>query len=160
MNNVNSTTQTRDISVEEWRALIAEGFDLPIRIQLRGHSMHPLIRYQKDYVTIQAVSRPLRKGDIVLFQRADGQYVVHRIWKLNAQIISFGDNCSAPDAPIPPERVLGLVTYVHRKHHTIHVDTPIWRMLGRIWSALRPLRNIAHRLLGPVKRAAIRLLRR
>lgn len=161
MTEIKEASQTQQISVAAWYALTKDGIDLPIRIQLYGHSMHPLIRYRQDQVTIRACSRPLRKGDIVLFQRSDNRYVVHRVQSLtDTAVQTIGDNCSAPDAPIAPEMVLGLVTHVHRGNRTLHVDTRRWRTLGRIWIALQPLRITTRRVLGPVKRAIRNCFRR
>lgn len=148
------SVNTREISIEAWHALTIEGIDLPVHIQLYGHSMHPLIRFRQDYVTIRPVSRSLLPGDIVLFQRGDGRYVVHRVWKLRRQTVqTLGDHCMAPDEPIPAADVLGLVTHIQRGAHTFCVDTPFWRAAGRLRSASMPLRRAARRLLRPVKQA-------
>lgn len=154
-------TGTRAISIEAWRALTTEGIDLPVHIQLYGHSMHPLIRFRQDYVTIRPVRRALLPGDIVLFQREDGRYVVHRVWKLRGQTVqTLGDHCINPDEPIQAADVLGLVTHIQRGAHNFCVDTTFWRTAGRLWSASMPLRRTAGRVLGPVKQAVKKFIRR
>ena len=152
MSQTENRTGIRSISVEMWHSLTREGTDLPVTIQLQGSSMHPLIRIRRDHVTIRPIRRLLIRGDIVLFRRPDGVYVVHRIWKiLSGTVQTLGDNCDRPDAPIPCDQVLGLVTHVTRGKRTFCVDTPFWRFLGRRWSSLLPLRQVRRRLSGSLK---------
>ena len=142
-NGIRHQSGTRTISVELWHELTRDGADVPVRIQLQGYSMCPLIRCRRDYVTIRPVFRPLIRGDIVLFRRPDGVYAAHRVWKLSENTIqTLGDNCYDPDAPVAAGDVLGLVTHVTRGERTFCVDTPIWRFLGRCWSSLLPLHRI------------------
>ena len=139
---------TRTISVEMWHELTREGADMPVRIQLQGHSMRPLIRCRRDYVTIRPIRRELKRGDIVLFRRPDGIYVTHRLWKLRGDMVqTLGDNCLDPDNPVRRDAVLGLVTHVTRGTRTFCVDTPVWRFLGRCWSFLQPLHRL--RMMAP-----------
>lgn len=134
--------QTFEISIAEWHQLAAGGAAPALRVPLIGHSMQPLVRKMRDIVTILPVSRPLRKGDIVLFRRADGVYVVHRLIRIEKDAVqTLGDNCPRPDAPLPISEVLGIVTHVQRGKRTLHVDTPSWRWAGRLWSAILPVRN-------------------
>jgi hypothetical protein len=139
-----SCMQKIEISIDEWSNLIKEGATPLVRISLNGVSMQPLIRRQRDIVTIVPLFRELKIGDIVLFQRADGAYVVHRLQKkFTDSVQTLGDNCSFADSPISIHSVLGIITHVSRGKHTIHVDTPFARFLGRMWMCFRPIRNIA-----------------
>ena len=55
------------ISVPEWHKMAQQGDAPPVRIQLNGSSMEPLIRIRKDYVTIVHMEGSPGIGDIVLF---------------------------------------------------------------------------------------------
>ena len=46
-----------------------------------GDSMFPIIR-ARDLLIIEAVKHPLRVGDVPLYKRDSGQYVLHRIIKV------------------------------------------------------------------------------
>lgn len=132
----------RTLSVEGWRSLAGEGVDIPIQICLAGESMRPLIRKGKDPVTILPLHRPPKRGDVVLFADDRGRYVVHRVWKVGAGVvITLGDHCDAPDAPMPPEQIWGLVTEVRRNGRRIPLDNGAARLLGRLWMDLLPLRR-------------------
>lgn len=135
-------TQKRTLSVEGWHTLSREGTDIPIQICLAGESMRPLIRKGKDPVTILPLRRPPKRGDVVLFADSRGRYVVHRVWKVGQGIvITLGDHCDAPDAPLTQEQIWGLVTEVRRKGRRIPLDNAVGRLLGRLWMDLLPLRR-------------------
>ena len=58
-----------------------------------GISMYPLLRQRKDSVHIVKIDSPLKKNDVILYQRDSGQYVLHRIIKIkNSNYIICGDN--------------------------------------------------------------------
>ena len=58
-------------------ALIAEGRE--VTVPVRGGSMNPFLVDNRDCVLLVPVPVRLRRGDIVLFGRSSGQYVLHRI---------------------------------------------------------------------------------
>lgn len=58
-------------------ALIAEGRE--VTVPVRGGSMNPFLVDNRDCVLLVPVPERLRRGDIVLFRRSSGQYVLHRI---------------------------------------------------------------------------------
>ena len=58
---------TKSISIPEWHRLAEKGMALPVRIQLNGGSMSPLIRMNCDYVTVGPLNETPATGDIVLF---------------------------------------------------------------------------------------------
>lgn len=131
------------LSVEQWRVLTQEGMNIPVRIRLAGNSMWPLIRIDRDHVTVVPLRRPLQRGDIVLFADDAGRYVVHRVWKLDEDcVITLGDHCVVPDAPLRHDQVWGLVTKLERGSHVIDLDTPAARLYGRFWMGTLPLRRV------------------
>ena len=157
-------TITRSIPMETWCNLAREGAAPPVTICLEGDSMRPLIRRGRDPVTIIPVNRPLKRGDVVLFQLGS-RYIVHRVWKLAAgRVRTFGDNCWNPDPWIPEKQVLGLVVKYSRNGKVHRLDTRQSRAWGRCWMALHPLRlmylrcrslaaRIVKRILKAVKKA-------
>ena len=138
--------QTRSISIAQWCALAQDGAAPPVSICLEGDSMRPLIRRGKDPVTIAPLSKPLQRGDVVLFQRGE-KYIVHRVWKLqNGLVRTFGDNCWNPEPWFPEKQVLGWAIKYRRNGKTYRLDTPAARAWGRLWLALYPLRLCYKRL--------------
>ena len=90
----------------------------------KGVSMMPLLRQDKDIMVIKSQNSGFQKNDAVLFKRPNGQYILHRITKLNKdgsyQII--GDNCPKNSAEtVRDEQILGILTEVRRDGKTIKV---------------------------------------
>lgn len=134
--------EERSLSIAQWCALARQGVVLPMRIPLDGDSMRPLIRRNRDRVTIVPLARPLRLGDVVLFEYPAGRYVVHRVRRIHGeQVQTLGDHCWNPEPWLPVSAALGLATQVERGKRTIPLDRPFMRALGRIWMALLPLRR-------------------
>lgn len=137
-----------DVSVAEWHGLSLKNADIPVTLKLNGCSMQPLIRKQKDVLTVKPVYRPLKKGDIVLFVRRDGTYVVHRVRKIkNGEVLTIGDNCVSFDAPVPVSQVWGLAVSLERNGKTIQLDCAFSRARGRLRMATRPIRSLWRNLL-------------
>ncbi len=135
--------ETRSISIAQWRALARSGTVLPMRIPLDGDSMRPLIRRNRDLVSIIPLTRPVKRGDVVLFEYPAGRYVVHRVRRIEkGRVQTLGDHCWNPDPWMPHDCVLGLVTEVERSGRTIPFHTPLARGLGRVWMVLLPLRRL------------------
>ena len=66
--------------MEDLYPLIRDAFskDLVFTFPIHGTSMLPLLR-TNDLVTLKKIDRPLSIGEIVLFRRLDGSFVLHRI---------------------------------------------------------------------------------
>lgn len=152
--------KSKHLSVRQWHELAQNGVRIPMRIQLDGISMQPLIRRNRDFVTIVYPERWLVRGDIVLFIDGRGKYVVHRIYRMDKERVqTFGDNCDHPDAWMPYCRVLGLAVRLERSGKTYDLDTDKSRRWGSFWMKIFPLRRpfrwmkrLFRRGLGYVKR--------
>lgn len=139
-------TKTRSIPMEQWCDMAREGAAPPVTICLEGESMRPLIRRGKDPVTIVPLTRPLMKGDVVLFRLGE-RYVVHRVWRLQEGLVqTFGDNCWNPEPWFPVQQVLGQVVKYSRNGRIRRLDTPAARAWGRLWMAIHPIRKCYKRL--------------
>lgn len=129
-------TELRKISVEDWCRLAEEGIAIPITTYLSGISMEPMIRYQKDPVTIKPVDRDLIPGDVVLFRRPDGAFVVHRVFRVlnnGREVQTWGDNCKDSDPVMPAGAVLGIAVAYERDGKRYVLDTDEQRKKGLMW---------------------------
>lgn len=145
--------QIRTIGINAWYVLVREGSAPPVTIRLEGNSMMPLIRRGKDPVTIAALQRPLRIGDVVLVVIGEERYVVHRVWKINGtEIRTLGDNCVIPDPWIAQDCVLGQAVLYSRNNVRHRLDTTAARLWGRVWMAVFPFRKCFIQLKNIVRR--------
>lgn len=137
-----NATETRLLTIPQWRKLAQNGTVLPMRIPLDGDSMRPLIRRGRDRVTFVPLDRQLKRGDVALFESPPGRYVAHRVYRLKEnRMQTLGDHCWNPEPWLPVSAVLGLAIQVERGRLKIPLDCPFMRALGRIWMALLPLRR-------------------
>ncbi len=130
----------KSISIPEWHRLSKEGTAPPVRIQLNGGSMYPLVRMNRDYVTIAPIRETPAAGDIVLFMNGNtGRYVVHRLRKTeDGKVLIRGDNCPAPDGWFQTEEILGKVVLIERGKRIIHPDPVKGLRWAEFWQRIRP----------------------
>ena len=139
--------KVRGLTIARWRELAQNGAPLPVTIPLDGTSMQPLIRRNRDLVTIVPLARDLLPGDIVLFEQPEGRFVCHRVRRIDdSRVQTLGDNCWNPDVWMDRSQVLGLAVSVERGGRTIALDTDRSRALGRAWMASHPARMIWRKL--------------
>ena len=89
-----------------------------------GDSMFPVIR-EGNLLVIEAVKEPLKVGDVPLYKRDSGQYVLHRIVKIkHGKYMMKGDNRSAVEKGITDQHIIGVLTGIVRNGITYPVETP------------------------------------
>ena len=77
--------QVRQIPMAQLRELLDEQLAhgealLPVT----GNSMWPLLAGGRDMVRLARLDRSVQPGDIILYQRTDGSYILHRVIRLCA----------------------------------------------------------------------------
>jgi len=83
-----------------------------------GRSMQPLL-HDGDTVTVKRME-DYKKGDLILFRKKDGGFVIHRIIKKKKELIfTQGDSLFEIDEPIKKEDILGAVTEIIYPEKTI-----------------------------------------
>lgn len=152
-----------ELSITDWAELVKTGAQIPVTTVLNGISMEPTIRGGRDPVTVVPLAAPLQRGDIVLFQRKDGAYVIHRVYSIKEDgwVQTWGDNCRHPDEPISESTVLGMVQCVNKKGKQILLNTQEQREKGirwlnspirrRVWFISRFWRHQAGRIKRKIK---------
>lgn len=103
------------------------------RLTVTGYSMMPMLRNHRDTVELIAPTGQLKRGDIALYRRDNGRYVLHRIIGLRGgDYICCGDN-QADREPVRQEQVLAVVEGFVRngKHHSL--TEPGYRLYAGLW---------------------------
>ncbi len=112
----------------------------------RGVSMRPLIRQGRDVVIIEKYTEQPQKYDVVLFQRRNGQYVLHRILKVcEGRYWIIGDNCITGEM-VNRDQILGKMTSIKRNKRTIKETDWHYRLFSRVWYWIFPLRRCVKRV--------------
>ncbi len=118
-------------------------FTLPVT----GTSMLPLLREKRDSVTLKKAALPLKKGDLPLYRRADGAFVLHRvIGRDDRGYVLCGDNQFDLERGIADTNIIGITTGITRGKHEFSVNAPLYRAYVRLWTALVGVRYPLRRL--------------
>ncbi len=147
--------RTRMVDAREYigvlRELIGEG--KTVSLVITGSSMSPFLIHQRDAVILAPIDTPLERGDMAMFQRANGQYVLHRICRKEGEAYYFvGDAQNWIEGPISREQIFGRVTAVRRGGVWIHPGDFWWEFFEHVWLRMIPLRQFAVGLYGAVYR--------
>ena len=115
------------INMETLLPFIEEAFsrNLDFQIPITGTSMNPLLYQNRDYVKIQKPVLPLKIGDIPLYRRKDGAFVLHRVVgiKDNGEYVMCGDNQFILEFGITDKNIIGVAKTLIINGEEIDTDT-------------------------------------
>jgi signal peptidase I len=115
------------VKMEELLPFIEEAFERnqKFKIPITGTSMNPLLYQGRDFVFIEKPVFPLEIGDIPLYRRDDGAFVLHRIVGKDAKGYTLsGDNQFLLEQGITDDHVIGVVTSMYIDGSLIEVTDP------------------------------------
>ena len=137
------------------REIAEEGKVVSMRIA--GNSMSPFLCHNRDYIYFTKPDRELWVGDMVFYQRRNGQYVMHRIYKVGEDgYYIVGDAQTEIEGPVARDQIFAFITKVKRKDRILQPGDFWWEFFEHVWIRMILLRRPAVRLYGTVSR----LLRR
>lgn len=112
-----------------------------LSVPVAGGSMAPFLINGRDTVYFEAPRTPLRPGDMVFYQRRDGRFVMHRIYRVRREgYYLLGDAQTVVEGPLDREQIFARVTAVKRKGKRAGPGSFWWRFFAGPWRWLRPLR--------------------
>lgn len=144
------------VRLEELLPFIAErlaaGQD--VRFTPRGISMCPMLRDGRDIVVISPVKGSLKKYDLPLYRREDGQFVLHRIIACgHNEYTCIGDNQFVSEHGVRQEQMIGTVSaFVRNGRERSVTDLDYW-LYCRLWHFSRPVRHLWRRGIGWIRRS-------
>lgn len=107
------------IKMEDMYPLILEAFkqNKTFSFPVHGTSMQPMLHTQ-DIVEIEEIKQ-YKKGDIILYRRENGQFVLHRVRKIKKDILYFvGDHQTKVEKGILPNQCIGkVISYKKKKNN-------------------------------------------
>ena len=125
--------------MEPLLALLDEAPAVPLVIS--GSSMTPFLVPRRDTVYLSKISGPLKRGDMVLYQRSNGRYILHRILRAGPDSYTMvGDAQTKPEHGIRREQILAIVTAVRRKGRLLQKGSFWWDFFASAWIRAVPLR--------------------
>ena len=129
-----------EILMDKLIGLLEETESVPLVIS--GGSMVPFLVHGRDSVYLSKVTAPLKRGDMILYRRDNGRYILHRIWRIEKESFTMvGDAQTVLEPGIRPDQVLARVTAVRRKGKLLRSGSFWWEFFEKVWSRIVPLRR-------------------
>ena len=121
-----------------------------------GVSMKPMLRQNRDLVTVRTPSSRLKRFDVALYRRG-GDYVLHRVIKVrDGSYLIRGDNTFTLES-VRDDAVIGVLTDFVRGGKEHSVTERGYRAYVVIWNGIYPFRSLFARLRRLASRAAHKL---
>lgn len=137
--------------VDMLRELTEQGKEVSMLVA--GSSMTPFLGHQRDHIYFKKPDKPLRRGDMVFYQRATGQYVMHRIWKVKPEgYYIVGDAQTEIEGPVQRKQIFAIITKVQRKGKWIEAGDFWWEFFEKVWIRMVPVRPTAMKIYGVICR--------
>lgn len=122
------------------RQLVESGKEVNLRVS--GNSMAPFLIHQRDMVYFGPVRKPIKKGKIVFYQRDNGQFVMHRLYRVRGNSCwMIGDAQTQIEGPLTQDHIFGEITAVSRKGKMIQPGDFWWEFFEHIWIRVIPFRR-------------------
>ena len=126
--------------MEQYRALLETVDTLPL--QVTGSSMTPFLAPGRDSVLLRKPPARLRRGDIALYRRGNGSYVMHRVYRCerDGTYTMLGDAQQQAEHGICREQVIAVACAAQRKGKEQKPGHFWWEFFARVWIRIVPLR--------------------
>ena len=132
----------RSIPMEELLPLLRlqmeHGTKAPLTVT--GLSMLPMLTPGRDVVYLEKCDQPLRTGDIILYRRENGSYILHRIVCCGTPMICCGDNQWHPER-VTEQQVIARVAAFQRNGKHLECSDWIYQIYVFLWVRLYCLRR-------------------
>ena len=150
---------TKTVSIQELAPYIQETVSSggSVELTVPGKSMTPTLIDRVSQVRLVELSTP-KCGDMVLYRRDNGQFVIHRIVKCEGDdsYVLCGDAQYQLEVGIRRNQMIALVSAFTRRGEWISCTNAAYQCWWRICVFLRPWRHIC----AAVRRRAEKLIRR
>ena len=115
-----------------------------VPVPVKGSSMVPFL-VEGDTVFLSLVGeKPLKRGDVVLYQREGGRYVLHRIQRAGSGVFDIlGDAQTEIEYGVTAGQICARVIRVLHKGRVLTPADARWKFFSRIWLTLIPWRPVA-----------------
>ena len=124
-----------------------------VPLVISGGSMTPFLVPKRDSVYLSKADRELKRGDMVLYRRDNGQYVLHRVFCVeNGLYTMVGDAQTVLEPGIRGDQIRAVVTAVRRKEKLLQKNSFWWLFFEKIWIRMVSLRPVIMKTYQLMKR--------
>ena len=154
----------RQVSLAELEPLIREAFAAhkAFGLPVTGTSNLPTLSGGRDSILLGEADGSLKRGDLPLYRRDSGQYVLHRVISIqpDGTYTCCGDNQTALEPGIRPDQIIGKVVWIKRKGKEFSAQSLGYRLWVRLWGFLFPCRGFLLRIYHAAGRCRKKLFSR
>lgn len=137
--------QTKSVTLSEMYDVMKEMLDKggTVNFNPRGTSMLPTIHNDGDRVVLKKI-KAIKKYDLPLYIRDNGQFVLHRVHKVNSDgtFNMCGDNQWQVEKGVRRDQIVATVISIQRGNKVIKTSNILYRIYVVLWVKIRPLRRI------------------
>lgn len=123
-----------------------------VKFSPKGTSMMPMLRQGIDNVILTTAPRELKKYDLPLYQRENGQYVLHRIVQVGETYTCVGDNQFELERGLRHDQMIAVMVAFTRAGKRYSAESAAYRFYCRFWHYSRPVRHFWRRGIGWLRR--------
>ena len=131
MDSLHNQPLTLDDMMPTIRQTLAQGKN--VTFTPGGISMLPMLRPDRDSVTLSPLPQQLKKYDLPLYRRDNGGYVLHRIIAVGQTYTCIGDNQYIYEPGIRDDQIIGVVTSFTRGKREYAVTDWRYRLYLTLW---------------------------
>ena len=123
-----------------------------VPVPVAGSSMIPFL-HNGDTVYLDIPDTPLKRGDIVLYTRPGGAYILHRIVRVNpdGSFIMMGDAQQQPERIESADQIHGRVSSALHGGKRMEPRSLRWRFYATAWLRLIPFRQRLMKVVPKIK---------
>lgn len=144
------TVDTREY-VSMLRELTEEGRE--VNMLIAGNSMSPFLVHNRDSILFRKPDRALKCGDMVFYQRRNGQFIMHRIWKVKPEgYYIVGDAQIEIEGPVSREQIFAVVTKVKRKDKWCGPGNFWWEFFEHVWIHMVSVRRTVFKIYSCIRK--------
>ena len=142
-----------DVLLEEYRELLKDESVEALPLVISGNSMSPFLIHGRDTIYLSRLTRPVKRGDVLLYQRENGAYILHRVYKIESDSFTMvGDAQTELEPGIRPEQVIAIMSSAERKGKKQAPGSFWWEFFEKVWIRMVPLRPIVRKVYTAVSR--------
>ena len=132
-----------EILLEEYRHLLNDENITALPLVISGNSMSPFLVHGRDTVYLSRLDRPAKRGDVLLYKRESGAYILHRVYKVEKDSYTMvGDAQTQLEQGIRKDQIIAIMTSALRKGKLQKKGSFWWEFFEKLWIRIIPLRPI------------------
>lgn len=111
-----------------------------VPVPVAGTSMTPFL-HPGDTVYLSLLTRPPRRGDILLYVRPGGRYILHRVIRVERDGLKMLGDSQTEAEHISPVQIRAVAVQAVCRGKCLRPGDPGWERYAREWTALACVRK-------------------